>query len=97
LSVTEKKFRVMSRLAKDWIERNVTLPRKIASLEREFSNGYLFAVILRQYGLMTEEDADLILDRNDPISSSNNFSVLLKTLKKIGINLKKANIANVSY
>lgn len=84
----------MSRLALDWVKKNFTFPRKVDNLEKDFSDGQLFLHVLRQRGLLSEEDA--INEMDTPFAATENLQLLRRRLRAVDIHMEKADIANVS-
>jgi hypothetical protein len=84
----------MSRLALDWVKKNFTFSRDISSLEKEFVDGVLLLGILKQRGLLSDEDA--INESGTPFAALENLKLARKKLKSYNIFMDKKIIANVS-
>lgn len=85
----------MSQLAQNWIELNFNLPKKIITLEKSFSNGFLFLKILESKNILQENDLNEISDSNLPTGILKNMNILTRGLKNINIHLSKQQIADV--
>ena len=83
----------MSRLALDWVKKNFTFHGKVDNLEKNFCNGQLFLHILRQRGLLTDDDA--INEMDSPFAAAENLKLVRQRLKPLNIHLEKGDIANV--
>lgn len=83
----------MSRLALDWITKNFTFPVKVDNIDKNFSDGQLFLHILRQRGLLSEEDA--INESGTPFAAAENLKLFKKKISNLRINMDKKDIANV--
>ena len=86
----------MSRLSQEWIEKNLTIPRQIKSLEYDFSNGYYFLLLLKQKGFLSDEEFARAGNSADPDTIKNNFEVLAPALLQLGIKFSKKHIAKVN-
>ncbi len=87
----------MSRLAQNWIETNFSLPRPISTLEKSFSNGYLFIKILEQKRIIQTEEVNEVIDGETPGVILKNMNILSRGLKLMNIHLSKQQIADVNY
>ena len=86
----------MSRLAVNWVESNFDLEQPVVDIEREFSNGFIFIEMLAQRQLLTEDDFRECKDSDFPQDIVRNMHILSRGLKKLGVVLKKSQIADVS-
>lgn len=84
----------MSRLALDWVKKNFSFHGKVDNLEKDFSDGQLFLQILRQRGVLTDEDA--INESGTPFAAAENLKLFRLRVQPLNIRLEKANVANVS-
>lgn len=64
-------------------------------MERDMSNGFILAHMVRQAGLVVEDDFEFINDSSDPEQMLQNFSVLNRACKKIGITITKKMVAEI--
>lgn len=85
----------MARLAKEWAESTFTLPRDVELMERDMSNGFVMAHMLRQAGLVNEDDYEFINDSAHPEEMLKNFSVINRACKQIGITVTKRMVAEI--
>ena len=86
----------MSRLASEWAEKTFKLPRKILpNVERSLANGYLFLVILKQCGCVSDDDFDAANDGTTPDVVMKNFTILAKSLKEMDLSIKKSQVVSI--
>jgi hypothetical protein len=85
----------MSRLAANWVESNFDLDKRIENIEKEFSNGYIFIDMLAQRQVFSEDDLASCKDSSYPKDILQNMQVLSRGLKKLGVVLTKAQVADV--
>jgi hypothetical protein len=84
----------MSRLALDWVKKNFSFSRRVDSIEKDFSDGVLFASILRQRGLLNE--FDIANESGTPSAAAENLKLLRNKLRSYEIDVNKSIIADVS-
>ena len=86
----------MSRLASEWAEKTFKLPRKILpKVERSLANGYLFLVMLKQCGCVSDDDFDAANDGTTPDVVMKNFTILAKSLKEMDLSIKKSQVVSI--
>lgn len=86
----------MSRLAVNWVEKNFDLDKPVVNIEKEFSNGYIFIEMLAQRQLFNEDDLTNCRNSDLPRDILQNMHILTRGLKKLGVILNKAQVADVS-
>ena len=86
----------MSRLAANWVESTFNLDKPVVNIEKEFSNGYLFIEMLAQKQLFNEDDLIDCKNGDKPKDILQNMQILTRGLKKLGVILKKSQVADVS-
>ena len=85
----------MSRLAQEYLQSKFTLPRKVGSVERDLSSGFLLAAAVEQLGCIPPEEFEKVLDSTNPDVVLENFRVLARGLKKLGISLSQKAVASI--
>lgn len=76
----------MSALLGKWLNQTFDLSKKVESVERDLSNGYLFAQVLDSQGY--ENQLEKYLDDESTFAKVNNFELLRSSFSKLGINLQ---------
>ena len=85
----------MSGLALAYLGKNFKFSQPLECIERDFSNGYLFMMILFQQGYIDLETYELVSDVLEPEAVLRNFQVLSKVLRPHGIKLSRSMVANI--
>jgi hypothetical protein len=85
----------MARLAQEWAEKTFSLQKPLISIERDMCNGYNFIEMVKQAGLLSEDDLEVVKDSQNPDDILRNFAMLNKALAKINIRLTKKMVAEV--
>lgn len=86
----------MSRLALEWAKKNFNLGNgSITSTEKNFSDGCLFLSMLKQRGLLTDDDA--VNESGTPFAAQENLKLVKKKLKDFNIFIDKKVIGNVRF
>ena len=87
----------MSRLALDYLERTFKVGRPLESIERDMSNGYVFAVVLAQLGFLSPEEIEEgVVDALGPELVLKNFGVVARGLRKAEIHLTRQVVASIA-
>ena len=73
----------MANLILDWLNNEVTLSRRVQSLEEDFKDGYLLGELMNFYN--QQDDFDKFLNKGNPDAKINNFCLLEISLKRLGI------------
>lgn len=74
----------MAKLILDWLNEELVLSRRVDKLDGDFTDGYLLGEILAKYNQIIDFDTKFI-PRSTPDAKINNFCVLERSMRDIGI------------
>ena len=74
----------MAKLIFDWLNEELVLSRRVDKLDGDFTDGYLLGEILAKYNQIIDFDTKFI-PRSTPDAKINNFCVLERSMRDIGI------------
>ena len=85
----------MSKLAREWIQKNFSVKQQLEPLERCLADGYVLVSICHQQGLIEESEFEGATNTPGPETAGINLKILAKALRKINIKLTRSDVAAI--